>query len=107
MEGLQDLIKWCQRTISLRLTEPYVATLPEHIAICQAVCDRDPDRAATAMNEHLMNTLARVQTFLAERAQEQAIQSRPAAGDSSALLEQDTTKSTVSSLRSAAKSNSD
>jgi DNA-binding GntR family transcriptional regulator len=106
MEGLHDLIKWCQRTIILRLTEPYVATLPEHIAICQAVCARDPDRAATAMREHLMNTLARVQTFLAESEQEQAIQSRPAEGDPSTLTEQDTTKSTAS-LRSAAKSNSD
>jgi DNA-binding GntR family transcriptional regulator len=106
MEGLRDLVKWCQRTIILRLNEPYKATLPEHIAICEAVCARDPDRAAAAMNEHLTNTLARVQQFLTESEQEQSIQSRLAAGDLSTLSEQNTTKSTASSLRSAAKSKS-
>lgn len=66
MDGIGDLITWCQRTIILRLKEPFVTTLPEHIAICEAVCARDPDRAAAAMTEHLSNTLARIQAFLAE-----------------------------------------
>jgi DNA-binding GntR family transcriptional regulator len=66
MEGLRDLIKWCQRTIILRLEEPYMSTLPEHIAICEAVSARDPDRAAAAMTEHLSNTLVRIQKFLTQ-----------------------------------------
>jgi DNA-binding GntR family transcriptional regulator len=66
MERLRDLIKWCQRTIILRLEEPYMSTLPEHIAICEAVSARDPDRAAAAMTEHLSNTLVRIQKFLTQ-----------------------------------------
>jgi len=66
MEGMRDLIKWCQRTIILRLEEPYMTTLPEHIAICEAVCARDPNRAAAAITEHLSNTLARIQEFLGQ-----------------------------------------
>jgi DNA-binding GntR family transcriptional regulator len=66
MDGMRDLIKWCQRTIILRLNEPFMTTLPEHIAICEAVCARDPDRAAAAMSEHLSNTLTRIEAFLIE-----------------------------------------
>jgi DNA-binding GntR family transcriptional regulator len=66
MGEVHGLVKWCQRTIILRLEEPYMTTLPEHIAICEAVCAGDPDRAAAAMTEHLTNSLSRIQTFLAE-----------------------------------------
>jgi DNA-binding GntR family transcriptional regulator len=67
MENMADLVRWCQRTIIARLDEPFLATLPEHIAICEAVCARDPDRAAAAMHSHLSNTLERIQKFLASR----------------------------------------
>ncbi len=66
MDRMRDLIKWCQRTIILHLNEPFMTTLPEHIAICEAVCARDPDQAAEAMSEHLSNTLARIQAFLVQ-----------------------------------------
>ncbi|HUO00313.1 MAG TPA: FCD domain-containing protein, partial [Bradyrhizobium sp.] len=64
IESMTDMVRWCQRTIMLHLNEPFLATLPEHIAICQAVCDRDADRAAVAMQVHLGNMLARIQTYL-------------------------------------------
>ena len=67
MEGLRDLVKWCQRTIILRLDEPFMTTLPEHIAICEAVCGRDPERAAAAMQAHLDSTSERIQAFLREQ----------------------------------------
>jgi DNA-binding GntR family transcriptional regulator len=82
MEGLRDLIRLCQRTIIARLNEPYMTTLPEHIAICEAVCVRDPERAAAAMSEHLTNTLARIQIFLAENLRELSPSS---AGDAKTL----------------------
>lgn len=64
MEGMRDLVKWSQSTIILNLTEPFITTLPEHIAICQAVCDRDADLAAAAMHDHLSRTLRRIEVFL-------------------------------------------
>ena len=64
MEGMRDLVKWCQRTTVLNLHEPFMTTLPEHIAICEAVCARDPARAAAAMQAHLDSTSERMQAFL-------------------------------------------
>jgi DNA-binding GntR family transcriptional regulator len=64
MESMTDMVRWCQRTIILHLNEPFLATLPEHIAICEAVCDRDAERAAAAMHRHLTNTLNRIQAYL-------------------------------------------
>lgn len=64
MESMTDMVRWCQRTIILHLNEPFLATLPEHIAICRAVCDRDAEGAAQAMQTHLRNTLDRIQTYL-------------------------------------------
>jgi DNA-binding GntR family transcriptional regulator len=64
IEGMRDLVKWSQRTIIVNLNEPFMTTVPEHIAICEAVCDRDADRAAAAMQDHLSCTLKRIQSFL-------------------------------------------
>ena len=64
MDGMRDLVKWSQRTIILNLNEPFMTTLPEHVAICEAVCDRDADRAAAAMQDHLYCTWKRIQYFL-------------------------------------------
>jgi len=65
--NMTDLIKWCQRTFITHSAEPFSDTLPEHIAICEAVRDRDPERAAKAMQIHLTNTSIRIQHFLAAR----------------------------------------
>ena len=67
MDGMRDLIKWSQRTIIAKLNEPFLATLPEHIAICAAVCRRDADQAAALMQEHLENTFSRIQEFLGQK----------------------------------------
>jgi DNA-binding FadR family transcriptional regulator len=72
MEGMRDLVKWCQRTIIQQLDEPFMTTLPEHIAICEAVCARDPERAATAMQTHLDNTSERIQAFLRSTIQQRS-----------------------------------
>ncbi|MBN8994300.1 MAG: GntR family transcriptional regulator [Rhizobiales bacterium] len=72
MEGMRDLVKWCQRTIILKLDEPFMTTLPEHIAICEAVCAGDAERAAEAMQAHLNNTSERIQAFLRDTARPKA-----------------------------------
>jgi DNA-binding GntR family transcriptional regulator len=72
MEGMRDLVKWCQSTIILKLNEPFMTTLPEHIAICEAVCARDPERAAAAMQTHLNNTSERIQAFLREESRQKS-----------------------------------
>jgi DNA-binding GntR family transcriptional regulator len=64
MEGMRDLVKWRQRTIILKLDEPFITTLPAHIAICEAVCARESERAD--MQTHLNNTSERIQKFLRE-----------------------------------------
>jgi DNA-binding GntR family transcriptional regulator len=70
MEGMRDMVKWCQRTIILKQDEPFMTTLPEHIAICAAVCAQDPEGAANAMQAHLENTSERIQAFLRDTAQQ-------------------------------------
>lgn len=64
IEGIGDLVKWCQKTIILKLNEPFLTTLPEHVAICEAVCAGDAERAAAAMHRHLSLTSERIQSFL-------------------------------------------
>jgi len=67
IDNMTDLVKWCQNTVILNVDEPFMTTLPEHIAICEAVCAREPERAAMAMHVHLTNTSERIQDFLAAR----------------------------------------
>lgn len=43
--------------------EPFMTML---LAICEAVCARDPERAAAAMQTHLNKTAERIQDFLRE-----------------------------------------
>jgi DNA-binding GntR family transcriptional regulator len=64
MEGIRDMVRWCQSTIILRLNEPFMTTLPEHIAICEAICAGDAETAAAAMQLHIENTSQRIQVFL-------------------------------------------
>jgi DNA-binding GntR family transcriptional regulator len=66
MEGIRDMVRWCQSTIILHLNEPFMTTLPEHIAICEAICAGNPARAAAAMQTHIENTSERIQAFLRE-----------------------------------------
>lgn len=64
MDSFDYLIKWTQTTIIANVKESLSKTLPEHIAICQAVCDRDPERAMTAMRLHLQNTYERLEALI-------------------------------------------
>lgn len=64
MNGIRYLIKWSQSTIIVNMQEPFSKTLPEHIAICQAVCARDPERAVNAMQVHLQNTYERLEVLI-------------------------------------------
>ena len=56
MESIRGMVRWCQSTIILHLNEPFLTTLPEHIAICEAICAGDAERAAAAMQSHIENT---------------------------------------------------
>lgn len=67
MDGVRDLITFSQRTIIAKSDEAFVKTLPEHIAICEAICARDPDRAASEMQRHLENSLYRIEKTLGSR----------------------------------------
>lgn len=67
MDGMRDLIRLSQRTITAKLDEPFTTTLPEHIAICEAVCEGDAELAAERMHLHLENTFARIAEFLKAR----------------------------------------
>ena len=63
MESVRDLVAWSKQSIIRNVPEPYDATLPEHIAICEALVSRDPDAAESMMRRHLLNSLARLNDF--------------------------------------------
>lgn len=62
MRSTEYLVKASQISTIAHVRQSYLASLPEHIEICKAVCDRDSDRAVRAMNRHLENTRARLRT---------------------------------------------
>lgn len=62
--GQMDLFRWAQNAIIQNLPHSYELALPEHIAIMNAVCDRDALRAAAAMRSHLENSRERLLTRL-------------------------------------------
>lgn len=64
MQEMWSQIEWCQNTIASQLQEPFLTTLPEHIAICDAVIAGDADIAAVAMYRHLSLTSERIQKLL-------------------------------------------
>ncbi|WP_026781804.1 GntR family transcriptional regulator [Pleomorphomonas koreensis] len=64
MEDIWDLAEWCQNTIALRLNEPFMTTLPEHLAICDAILSGNPEAASDAMFDHLALTSERIPTIL-------------------------------------------
>lgn len=63
MDGLQDMIDWARQTIVVHLPEAYETTLPEHIAIVEAIQSRDSRRAVVAMRTHLQNSYERTRSF--------------------------------------------
>lgn len=64
MQEMWSQIEWCQNTIASQLQEPFLTTLPEHIAICDAVIAGDADAASFAMYRHLTLTSERIQNLL-------------------------------------------
>lgn len=64
MESVKDLIAWSRRTIVRNLPEAYATTLPEHLAICDALAARDADGSETAMRAHLTAALGRIEAYL-------------------------------------------
>ena len=64
MASVRDVLRWSQRTIIHAQMEGYEASLPEHIAICRALIDRNPDAAEATMRRHLNNTLTRLEGYL-------------------------------------------
>jgi DNA-binding GntR family transcriptional regulator len=59
-----DLIRWAQNTVIIKIPGSYELALPEHLAIMNAVCDRDGKGAALAMRTHLENSRARLEAGL-------------------------------------------
>ena len=70
MESINDLVRWSRQTIIRNLPHPYVTTLPEYIRICEAVCDGDGERAAAAMQDHLQQSLDRIDDYLTKLEQD-------------------------------------
>jgi DNA-binding GntR family transcriptional regulator len=64
MESVKDLIVWSRRTIIRNLPEAYATTLPEHLAICDALAARDAEASEAAMRAHLTAALGRIETYL-------------------------------------------
>ena len=69
MESVRDLVLWSKQTIIRNVPEPYEATLPEHLAICEAVVAGNGDAAERAMRTHLENSLARIEKYLNDHPQ--------------------------------------
>ena len=68
MECVNDLIVWSRRTIIRHVPEAYATTLPEHLAICDALTARDADGAEAAMRAHLTAALGRIDARLDKHA---------------------------------------
>jgi DNA-binding GntR family transcriptional regulator len=66
-----DLIRWAQNTIILEMPESYELALPEHIAIVEAMCARDPAAASQAMRTHLQNARTRHESWLKSHLEKQ------------------------------------
>ncbi|ESW60331.1 MAG: GntR family transcriptional regulator [Rhodobacter sp. CACIA14H1] len=64
MEGVRDLVQWSRQTIIRHVPESFAASLPEHLAICDALAARHADGAERAMRIHLDGVLARIEDYL-------------------------------------------
>lgn len=56
MSTLRDSVAWCRNTVIEKVPNAFDPSLAEHIAICEALRDQDPGRAAAAMRDHLIAT---------------------------------------------------
>lgn len=65
LSGQLHLIRWAQNTIIDEMPTALELALPEHIEILDAVCAREPARAAGAMRLHLENSCVRLSQRLA------------------------------------------
>jgi DNA-binding GntR family transcriptional regulator len=72
-ESVRDLVVWSRQTIIRHMPEAYLTTLPEHIAICEALAARDPDGAETAMRRHLEASMVRIDDYLDRHPSEAAV----------------------------------
>lgn len=59
MNGLQDLVDWCHKTVEVYRPDALEKALPEHIDILKALKARDVEGAKEAMQTHLKGTLER------------------------------------------------
>lgn len=59
MEDLGDLIDWARATIVTHEPKSYEITLPEHLAIIDALTARDAEAAFMAMRKHLKSAFQR------------------------------------------------
>lgn len=64
MEGVRDLLQWSRQTIIRHVPASFAASLPEHVAICDALAARDGEGAERAMRAHLETVLARIEDYL-------------------------------------------
>lgn len=64
MESVNDLVVWSRRSIIRNLSEAFATTLPEHLAICDALVARDADASEAAMRAHLSAALGRIDAYL-------------------------------------------
>lgn len=64
MEGVRDLVQWSRQTIIRHVPESFAASLPEHVAICDALAARDSEGSERAMRAHLEGVLARIEDYL-------------------------------------------
>ncbi len=62
--GQMDLFRWAQNAIIQNLPHSYEIALPEHLAIMDAVCERNGPKAAAAMRLHLEHSRERLLTRL-------------------------------------------
>lgn len=65
MDSVWDLFEWSRCTIIQKVPVPYLATLPEHVEICERLRDGDGVGAERAMREHLERAFARIQAEFA------------------------------------------
>lgn len=69
--GQMDLFRWAQNTVIFNLPHSYEVALPEHIAIMDAICERDPVKAAAAMRNHLERSRERLRSRLTTSSSQQ------------------------------------
>ena len=73
MAGVADLVRWSRLSIVRHIPRSYLTTLPEHVAICEALIARDPDAAEATMRRHLEKVSERIEKWLDENPSENSV----------------------------------